>query len=202
MNGMVLKSWGGLIAFKYRVIYVDPPWKFETYSGNGGNRAVPYPTMTLDGIKALRPADLAHEDCLLAMWVTDPFLAHAMDVLWDWGFDYKTVGFTWVKPAKRLADTISSGDMAAHFPIGMGHYTRANPEMCLFATRGSPKILDHAVRQLIVAPKREHSRKPDRVRDDLMRLCRGPYVELFARQRTAGWDAWGNEADRFGGGDE
>lgn len=202
MNGLVLKSWGGLIAFKYGVIYADPPWSFETYSAGGGNRAPGYDTMSLDAIKALRPADLAGPNCLLAMWVTDPFLGHAFDVLWDWGFEFKTIGFVWGKSGRNMPATINSDEISAHFPIGTGHYTRANPEICLFATRGNPKIRDHSVRKLIIEPRREHSRKPDRVRSDLMRLARGPYVELFARQRTLGWDVWGNEADKFGGPDE
>ena len=202
MNGVPLKSWDGLLAFKYRVIYADPPWKFETYCKTGGTRAAPYDTMTLADIKALRPADLAHEDCLLAMWVTDPFLEHAFEVLSDWGFTFKTVGFVWAKSGRNMPASIDSTNLAAHFPIGTGHYTRANPEMCLFATRGNPRIRDHSVRKLVIGARRDHSRKPDRVRSDLMKLARGPYVELFARQHTPGWDVWGNEADRFGGADE
>ena len=60
---------------------------------------------------------------------------------------------------------------------------------------GLPK--SRAVRQLIVEPVREHSRKPDRVHDDIEAMFDGPYCELFARRRRAGWDSWGNDVDRF-----
>ena len=65
------------------------------------------------------------------------------------------------------------------------------------ATRGKPKRLNADVRQAIIAPPREHSRKPDGVHERIERLVAGPYLELFARQRRPGWDAWGNETDKF-----
>ena len=182
---------------RYGVIYADPPWSFTTYSEKGNGRGCAYDTMSLEEISALRVADLAAPDCLLAMWVTDPFLEHAFGVLESWGFVYKTVGFTWAKTAKHLPAQIDPEKLSTYFPIGTGHHTRANPEMCLFATRGAPKRLDASVRQLILAPRREHSRKPDEAREALETLYRGPRVELFARSRAKGWDAWGNETGKF-----
>ena len=189
--------WEGLQMLRYGVIYADPPWSFETYSEKGNGRGCAYDTMSLEEISALRVADLAAPDCMLAMWVTDPFLEHAFGVLDSWGFEYKTVGFTWAKTAKHLPAQLDPKKLSTYFPIGTGHHTRANPEMCLFATRGAPKRLDASVRQLILDPRREHSRKPDEARESLERLYRGPRVELFARQRAKGWDAWGNETGKF-----
>jgi N6-adenosine-specific RNA methylase IME4 len=60
---------------------------------------------------------------------------------------------------------------------------------------GLPK--SRGVRQLIVEPLREHSRKPDRVRADIEAMFDGPYVELFARSQRPGWDSWGNETQKF-----
>jgi len=80
----------------------------------------------------------------------------------------------------------------------MGYWTRANPEQCLLATRGHPKRIGRDVRRWIDAPRREHSRKPDEIYERIERLVDGPYLEMFARQTRDGWDAWGNETDKFG----
>jgi N6-adenosine-specific RNA methylase IME4 len=81
--------------------------------------------------------------------------------------------------------------------VGLGYWTRSNSEVCLLATRGKPKRINADVRQGIIAPRREHSRKPDCVHERIERLVAGPYLELFARQRRPGWDCWGNEVDKF-----
>ena len=81
--------------------------------------------------------------------------------------------------------------------MGTGYYTRANPELCLLFTRGNPKRISSAVRKLIIAPRREHSRKPDETRERIERLVAGPYCELFARASAPGWDSWGLEAGKF-----
>ena len=197
-SGIYSKFWGpDLELLKYGCIYMDPPWDFKTYSADGGNRAPKYNTMSMQEIYDMRVADLAATNCLLAMWVTDPFLEFGFECLDSWGFKYSTVGFYWAKTGKHLPDLIERDNLQTSFPIGTGHWTRANPEICLFATRGSPKRLSASIRKLVVAPRREHSRKPDRVRDDLKKLVGGPYVELFARQKIEGWDVWGNQTDHF-----
>lgn len=142
--------------------------------------------MSLADIKALPVGDIAEKDSVLLMWVTDPFLELSFEVLKSWGFRYKTVGFYWVKTGK-------SGKPC----IGQGYWTRANPEQCLLATRGNPKRIAKNVERLIVAPRREHSRKPDEQYDRIQRLVGGPYCELFARQRWPGWETWGNQTDKF-----
>lgn len=174
---------------KYGVIYADPPWAFRTYSPKGMGRSAEnhYSTMSIDDIKALPVAQQAATDCVLLMWVTDPFLEIGFDVLKAWGFKYKTVGFYWAKRTKT-----NNG-----WHIGTGYHTRANPEQCLLATRGSPKRLVKDVEKLVVEPVREHSRKPDSIRTQIQRLYPGPYLEMFARSSTSGWDAWGNETERF-----
>jgi N6-adenosine-specific RNA methylase IME4 len=130
----------------------------------------------------------AAEDCVLFLWVTDPYLEKAMGVINAWGFKYKTVAFTWVKTNKSDEPW-----------TGMGFWTRANPEQCLLATRGHPSRVRNDVAQLIIAPRREHSRKPDEIYHRIERLVAGPYLELFARQRRDGWDATGDEIDKFAG---
>ena len=80
--------------------------------------------------------------------------------------------------------------------LGMGNWTRANNEICLLATKGKPKRVSASVRQTIISPIEGHSKKPDCVRDRIVELCGDlPRIELFAREKTEGWDAWGNEVD-------
>jgi N6-adenosine-specific RNA methylase IME4 len=128
---------------------------------------------------------------VLFMWTTDTHLEQAMTLIKAWGFTYKTVGFYWVKLNK-------SGN--GYF-FGLGHWSRSNPEMCLLATRGSPRRLSAAVRKLLVSPLREHSRKPDEARHRIVELVGGPYCELFARETPPGWDtAFSDQAGLFDGG--
>ena len=120
-----------------------------------------------------------------------------MDLIHAWGFTYKTVGFYWVKqnPGRENA-----GIEDASFFTGLGYWTRANPEQCLLATRGKPQRRARDVKRLVVAPRREHSRKPDLIRERIERLADVPYLELFARATKPGWDAWGAEVGLFDGG--
>lgn len=171
---------------KYNVILADPPWAFRAWSNKGMGRSAEqhYPTMRLDDIKALPVADLAAEDCVLFLWATFPMLKEAFAVIDAWGFTYKTVAFTWVKENRK-----SSGLF-----WGLGYWTRANAEICLLATRGSPKRQSAAVHQVILSPVEQHSKKPDAIRERIVTLMGDvPRVELFARQETPGWDVWGNE---------
>jgi N6-adenosine-specific RNA methylase IME4 len=174
---------------KYGVIYADPPWSFRNWSakGTGRNAISHYDCLDFPALAALPISDLAADDCALFLWATDPLLDKAFELISAWGFRYKTVGFYWVKQ-----NTKSSG-----FFTGLGYWTRANPEQCLLATRGKPARQSKDVRRLIVEPRREHSRKPEQVRDRIERLVGGPYLELFARETKPGWDCWGNQAGLF-----
>jgi N6-adenosine-specific RNA methylase IME4 len=128
-------------------------------------------------IASLPVGALAARDCALFLWTIDSHFAVALAVGRAWGFEYKTRAFEWFKGPK----------------IGMGYWTRKQTESCLLFTRGKPRRLGKGVRQVIEAPRREHSRKPDETYDRIEALVGGPYVELFARSRRPGWHAWGNE---------
>ena len=180
---------GADLTGRYGIIYADPPWTY-TDKASAGNRGAfyKYPLMTDAEIKAMPVASMASDDCVLFMWATFPKIAEALDVIHAWGFTYKTVAFTWVKKNKR-ADSLF---------WGMGRWTRSNAEVCLLATRGRPSRLSASVHSVVVAPIREHSRKPDEVRGRILALVGDlPRVELFARQSTPGWAVWGNETDKF-----
>jgi len=173
---------------KFSVIYADPPWSFNVYSGKGKQRSADrrYDTQSLDDIKAMPIEQLAADDCALLLWAVLPELPGALEVIKAWGFTYKTVAFTWVKQNR-------SGNGLFW---GMGYWTRANAEVCLLATRGSPKRQAMDVHQVIMSPVSEHSRKPDEAQVRIERLLPGPYLELYGRRPTPGWTVWGNQISR------
>ncbi len=172
----------------YDVIYADPPWAYRTWSKKGQGRSAEhhYPTMTLEDIAALDVLALANSNCVLFLWATFPQLEDAFRVLKAWGFTYKTVAFVWVKQNRKTPPLF----------FGLGHWTRANAEVCLLATRGHPRRMSAKVHQVIVSPIRRHSQKPDEARERIVELIGDVRrVELFARERADGWDAWGNEVE-------
>lgn len=161
------------------MIYADPPWRYQTWKGQGVAERH-YPTMPLEDIKALPVEGLAGKDCVLFLWATFPMLQEALDVIRAWGFTFKT----WIKLAPK-ADSIY---------WGMGYWTRSNAEICLLATRGQPRRQAKNVHQVIISHVEEHSKKPDEARRRIVALMGDiPRVELFARRPAPGWDVWGNE---------
>lgn len=195
----------GLPRGHFGAILADPPWRFNVWSGTEVVQAreskstdkpasVHYRTMTVDELAALSIEQVAADDCVLFLWSCWPTLADAWDLIRTWGFSYKTCAFDWMK---GHAGQIEMFRDDADALMGMGYWTRANSEPCLLATRGKPKRLNADVRQGIIAPRREHSRKPDCVHERIERLVAGPYLELFARQRRPNWTSWGLECDKF-----
>jgi N6-adenosine-specific RNA methylase IME4 len=185
-------SLAGLISagVRFPVILADPPWTFDTWSENGKGRSPErhYNCMSLDDIKALPVAQLAADDCALFLWTTGPHTPHALEVIKAWGFRYRTKGFEWVKqnPSGSGLATIT------------GYWTRAGSESCFLAAKGKRQRQSAGVHQVILAPRREHSRKPDEIYDRIEQLLAGPYLELFARTERPGWTSWGNEVGKFG----
>lgn len=175
----------GLRRRHYGAIMADPPWSFRTYGGDDTTphrtAAEPYPVMSLEGIQRLPVVELAAPDCALFLWVIDPLLDAGIETAKAWGFKYKTRAFEWLK-------TTNDG---LGYAIGMGFWTRKQSESCLLFTRGNPRRHERGVRQIIEAPRREHSRKPDDAYHRIEQLVVGPYCELFATRVWPGWDGWG-----------
>jgi N6-adenosine-specific RNA methylase IME4 len=170
---------------KFQVIYADPPWKFNVYSGKGKQRSADrhYDTKTIADICKLPVAELAFKDCALFLWCVMPELPGALEVIEAWGFKYKTAAFVWVKQNKSGNGIFT----------GMGYWTRANAEICLFATRGNPVRMAKNVHQVILSPVGRHSAKPDEAAKRIQRLLLGDYLELYGRKPRKGWWIWGNE---------
>jgi N6-adenosine-specific RNA methylase IME4 len=200
---------GDLERGKYGAILADPPWAFQAwYAGGWRNRkdgsryysspsprAARYDTMSAEDIAHMPVGELCARDCVLFLWGCWPMLRQCLLVMDGWGFEYKSCAFAWMKANASQLDMFRDD---ADADMLLGYWTRANSEFCLLGTRGKPKRLNADVRQGIIAPRREHSRKPDGIHERIERLVAGPYCELFARQRRKGWDVWGNEVDKFG----
>lgn len=187
----------------YRVGYFDVPWDFITWSPRGRVKTPHrhYDCMSIADLEALPVGRWLAPDSVLFMWAApDAFLAEAMRLVGVWGFEYKTVGFYWVKTWEDARGFLEEEPVPPdRYPFGQGYWTHGNPEQCLLATRGRPYRYVRArdVAKLVVAPRREHSRKPDEVRDRIERLLPGPYLEGFARTRRPGWTSWGREVGKF-----
>jgi len=170
---------------KYQIIYADPPWNYAD-QGCQGTMANHYKGMKIEDICALPIKELADKDCILFLWATYPFLPEALRVIGAWGFTYKTIAFQWLKLNK-----MGQGEF-----YGLGRWTRGNTEPCLLAVKGKPKRISSAVFQLIKQPLTRHSQKPEEAREKIIKLVGDlPRIELFARQKTEGWDVWGNEVE-------
>ena len=190
----------------YAAIVADPPWHFRARTalqvGNWTSRRDAenhYPVMGLEDIKALPVRDIAAKDAHLFIWTTGPCLRQTFEVIEAWGFRYSAVAFTWVK-LRRSFDTHQLRvlpTMESDLHVGLGLTTRKNAEFCLLARRGNAHRNAKDVREIILAPVREHSRKPDEAFARIQRYCDGPYIELFARTRRDGWDACGHETEKF-----
>jgi N6-adenosine-specific RNA methylase IME4 len=169
---------------KYQVIYADPPWP---NTRNDGNRAAcrKFPLMSIKEIYSLPISQLIDENVILFLWYPTIFPQEALDVCVAWGFKFKTMGFVWIKISK-----------AGNPLFGLGNYTRSNAELCLIGVKGKPKVISHSVGQVIMEPRKRFAEKPSIVRNKIVDLVGDlPRLELFARQKTEGWDTWGNEVE-------
>jgi len=172
----------------YQLVYADPPWAYDDkcHAGKRG-AAYKYPCMSLNALEHMPVEDIAADNAVLAMWTTGPMIDNALWIMDCWDFEYKTVLFTWVKETKTGKDS-----------FGLGRHTRSSTEFVLLGVRGyGLKRQSFSVRQVVHAPVGRHSAKPPCVRDRLVELY-GPdvrRVELFARERTPGWDCWGNQVE-------
>ncbi|PKQ16741.1 MAG: hypothetical protein CVT67_02925 [Actinobacteria bacterium HGW-Actinobacteria-7] len=175
----------------FPVIYSDPAW---SYDDKGNVNAPDYPTLSVAQMSQLEVPSRNHpEGTVHFMWATLPLLPDALRLMGNWGYQYKTVAFVWVK---------SKGEDADDNPllyVGRGSYTNPNAEIVLLGVSGkAPVRKDKRVRQIVFAElDKEHSAKPEEVRRRIERLYTSePKLELFARNRFVGWEPWGKDVDK------
>lgn len=188
---MIFTDFDQIPPLRYGLIMADPPWKFVNYSAKGELKsgASKYRTMPLHDIAQIPVSTFADRDCLLWLWCTNPMLPQGLAVLQAWGFTFKTAGH-WCKRTKH-------GKLA----FGTGYVLRSAGEPFLIGTLGKPKT-SRSIRSVIEGPVREHSRKPDEAyaaAESLVPSVRR--LDLFSRQARPGWDAAGDEVEKFEGPD-
>ena len=174
---------------KFATVLADPPWQFKNRTGKMApehKRLQRYPTMSLQEIKDLPVEAIAKDTAHLYLWVPNALLAEGLQVMEHWGFQYKT-NVVWYKIRKD-----GGPDRR-----GVGFYFRNVTEIILFGVRGKgARTLQPGRSQenIISSRKREHSRKPDEAKKGIEELYPTQNkIELFAREKTEGWDVWGNE---------
>ena len=171
----------------FDLIMADPPWAYEMRSDKGYAKSpeAHYRTMPLSWIKSLPVEALAAADCLLWLWHPAPMTPDALEVISAWGFTFKTAGH-WAKVG-----------MSGKQSFGTGYLLRNAGEPFMVATRGAPRTTK-GVRSVIIAPTREHSRKPELAYDAAEKLMpEARRLDLFSRQPRPGWNSWGDETDKF-----
>lgn len=176
-----------LPAGKYRVIYADPPWKYNDTQGGSisdsyGAAEKHYPSMSLSELSALPIPDLSQDHAVLFLWATSPLLPDALKLGDAWGFKYKAA-FIW--------------DKVKH---NMGHYNSVRHELLLICTKGSctPDVAQLFDSVQSIERTHKHSEKPEEFRAIIDTLYpHGPRIELFRRGVAPnGWTVWGNEAEQ------
>lgn len=207
---------------RYRIALADPPWAYRDRNKAGG-RQLKYQTSVTEVLGRLDVGSICARDAALFMWVTGPQLQAGLQLCQAWGFKFSTIAFTWVKTRSTIAarrraqaaivdgfgaggeddrenagaivDALdAAGLLLPTLHLGQGQSTRANVELVLLAFRGRLQRVAADVRQVVLSPLLEHSRKPDEVHHRIERLLGDrPRIELFARRRMAGWDAWGDQ---------
>lgn len=177
---------------KYNIIYADPPRKYNSRANHKtrfwGGAEWHYPLMTMEEIKQIPIPDMADDNCVLFMWCTFPYLEDQIKLFKYRGFKYKTLGFSWIKTNPKNWKPF----------FGVWYYAKSNCEVCLMGIKWKMKPVSNKVSSVIIAPRREHSRKPDEARDRITELFWDiPRIELFARTNTPWRDVWWNEIDKF-----
>lgn len=173
----------------YKIIYADPAWVYKD-KANAGNRGAEhkYKCTSTEEMGKIIDNFKIDKDSVCLMWCTYPQLEEGLKLMDLWNFKFKTVAFTWVKKNKKSNSWF----------MGMGRHTRSNPEIVLLGVRGKGiKRINAGIRNLQIHKIMEHSKKPDEIRKEIVRLYGDlPRIELFAREQLEGWDVWGDEVDR------
>lgn len=158
---------------KYATILADPPWKKDQLGNYGAVKH--YKLMSIEDIKAMPVEDLAADNAHLYIWLTNSTITEGYEIMKEWGFTPRSL-CVWWKPR-----------------LGLGNYFRLCTEFLLFGTRGKAPVKFNAQPNWLFAARQDHSHKPEEQYAMIERMSNGPYLELFARRRQPGWDAWGLE---------
>lgn len=178
---------------QYDVVLLDPPWSYYGAQDKMGAAAKFYPTMSDQDLMDMDFASVLKKQSVVFMWATSPRLDFAIDLLRHWGLNYRGIAFTWVKTRKDGLTPIGAQGVRPSIVKPTAEFVIA----ASFATKGRPlSLADEGVPHVVLAPKAEHSRKPDEVHRRIERLYpNAEKLEMFARRQMDGWDVWGNEVN-------
>ena len=175
---------------KYQTIYCDPPWSFGSAGSSVQNQATNhYPTESIEKMSKIPVWEVADRDCALFIWVCNPLLPQALELIKNWGFEYKTVFKVWRK-------TYPNGNNVC-VP---GWWSRGSTELLLVATKGSPlkNKTTNSEPQEFTSVREGHSVKPDEIRDSVYHFLNVKNrLEMFGRKTVSNWDCWGLECPSF-----
>jgi len=168
----------------FDVVSVDPPWNYEGENKNktsfdsvGRRVANPYPEMTTQEIKQIELPLM--KDSIVFLWTTHKFLPDALEILKEWNLEYKGT-LVWNKEK-----------------MGMGAWFRMQCEFCLVGIKGKPYWENTKYRDILIEPRREHSRKPDSFFTMVEEITLGRRLEYFSREKRQGWEVFGNDVNKF-----
>ena len=166
---------------KYQIIYADPPWNVKRgplWNSNGPTRDLPYKTMSINEIKQMDIKSLCEKNAHLYLWTINKYIQESYEISRCWGFNVSCM-LTWEKPPHG---------------IGIGGTYIQTTEHLLFCRKGTLKTKKRIDRTCFQHKRLKHSEKPAMFRDMIVEVSGDlPRIELFARQKTEGWDVWGNE---------
>ena len=185
-----MSAFVGLPDKRYEVVYLDPPWSYDSGLGFMGAAANHYQTASDEDLLAFPLKTLLADRAVVFMWATCPRLDFAIDCLRSWGLHYRGVASVWVKTNKDGTPMGAAGVRPT--------LVKPTTELLLAATTNRKgrvfPLLTEAMRQVVLAPRGRHSEKPAVFRDRIVELVGDrPRIELFARMTAPGWDCWGNE---------
>ncbi|MFD1610287.1 MT-A70 family methyltransferase [Sphingomonas tabacisoli] len=189
-----VSRWEGLPCGPYDVVLADPPWSYYGQQDKWTAAAKFYPTAPDEQIAALPMHDLLSKNGILFLWATSPRLDVAMECIKSWKLYFRGMAFVWVK-ARKDGKPIGAQGIRPSIIKPTAEYVIAASKVA----KGRPlKLYNEGVPNVILAPKREHSQKPPEVQAHIESMYPGARrLEMFARATRPGWEAWGNETDRF-----
>lgn len=183
------------------LISLDIPWHFVTRGGPPKDPATDrsyqshYPTISLDYAQQIPVRQYALDDCHVMLWITGPLLVTGIHLkLFDaWGVEVSSMGFVWLKLWNNtdMSQYARTPLLEQDIAMGGGYTTRQNVEYVVFGRIGKPARARADIRQVIVSPRREHSRKPDEFYRRAYHYCDTTRLDMFPGRARKGWQSWG-----------
>lgn len=185
---------------RFHIAAIDPPWHFATRAAvtdEASDRSPQrhYPTCSLEHLKTIPMQDILARDAWVPLWMTGPLMARGVHVILAraWGLQISGMGFVWIKlwngfDVDRLGRTpLLEQDVA----VGGGYTTRKNAEFVVLLKNGSPSVARRDIREVIISPRQEHSRKPAEFYRRMEHFAHGDRIDMFGGVERPGWTYWG-----------